>query len=247
MASGGVSSPTDRLTNTQFSLEELTAICQEAAAAGTYVAAHAYTPAAIRRALAAGCRSIEHGNWLDQETADMMVNTGAYLVPTTITYAALRREGVAAGMLPDLVAKVGEAVEKGLQSMALARSLGVKMCFGSDLLGDLHKYQSEEFLLRSQAGIPNSEIIAAATVICAELFQQEGRLGEVVPGAIADLILVDGDPLSDITCLAGGTASSSSSIVLVMKEGLLVKVPHSGLLDVNNQLLKQPIKQAGAV
>lgn len=61
-----------RLTNTQYSMEELTAIVQEAAAAGTYVAAHAYTPPAITRALAAGVRSIEHGNWLDEDTAGLM-------------------------------------------------------------------------------------------------------------------------------------------------------------------------------
>ncbi|KAF6264221.1 hypothetical protein COO60DRAFT_1698458 [Scenedesmus sp. NREL 46B-D3] len=242
MASGGVSSPTDRLTNTQFSIEELTAICQEAAAAGTYVAAHAYTPPAIKRALSAGVRSIEHGNWLDEGTAGLMANLGAYLVPTTVTYAALQREGVAAGMPAELVAKVGEAVQQGLRSMAVARSSGVKMCFGSDLLGALHKHQCEEFLLRSQAGIPAAEIVAAATLHCAQLFNKERELGELLPGAAADVILVDGDPLQDIVgCLAGSSSSSgsggSSNIALVIKDGLLAKVPHVGLLDINRQLV----------
>lgn len=85
---------------------------QEAEAAGTYVAAHAYTPPAITRALAAGVRSIEHGNWLDADTAELMAADGAFLVPTTVTYQALQREGVAAGMAGELVAKVGEAVSK---------------------------------------------------------------------------------------------------------------------------------------
>ncbi|WIA11160.1 hypothetical protein OEZ85_011297 [Tetradesmus obliquus] len=247
MASGGVASPTDRLTNTQFSLEELTAICQEAEAAGTYVAAHAYTPPAIKRALSAGVRSIEHGNWLDEETASLMANLGAYLVPTTITYAALQREGVAAGMPQELVDKVGEAVKQGQRSMAVARSCGVKMCYGSDLLGALHKYQSEEFLLRTEAGMSAPELVAAATLHCAQLFNKEGELGELLAGAAADLILVDGDPLQDIACLAGsssdGSSSSSSSgggsnIPLVIKDGLLAKVPHVGLLDVNRQLVR---------
>eukprot|EP00877_Chromochloris_zofingiensis_P001778 jgi/Chrzof1/11600/Cz06g01200.t1 len=112
MASGGVSSPTDRLSNTQFSLEELRAIVEEAQAAGTYVCAHAYMPAAIKRALACGVRSIEHGNWLDEECAQMLVDNGAFLVPTTITYAALQQDGVEAGMPAEQVAKVGAAVEK---------------------------------------------------------------------------------------------------------------------------------------
>lgn len=93
-------------------MDELTAIVQEAEAAGTYVAAHAYTPAAITRALAAGVRSIEHGNWLDEDTAQLMAADGTFLVPTTVTYQALQREGMAAGMAADLVAKVGEAVSK---------------------------------------------------------------------------------------------------------------------------------------
>ncbi|KAF8068175.1 hypothetical protein HT031_001861 [Scenedesmus sp. PABB004] len=221
MASGGVASPTDRLTNTQFSLEELTAICEEAAAAGTYVAAHAYTPKAIARALAAGARSIEHGNWLDADTAATMANCGAWLVPTTVTYAALAREGEAGGMPAALVAKVGAAVEQGQRSMALARDAGVRMAFGSDLLGAMHRCQSEEFLLRSAAGIPAPELVAAATLNCAQLFMQEGVLGEVVPGAAADLVLVEGDPLADIACLVGG--GDGEGIRLVVKDGLLAK------------------------
>lgn len=101
-----------RLSNTQFSLEELRAIVEEAQAAGTYVCAHAYMPAAIKRALACGVRSIEHGNWLDEECAQMLVDNGAFLVPTTITYAALQQDGVEAGMPAEQVAKVGAAVEK---------------------------------------------------------------------------------------------------------------------------------------
>lgn len=231
MASGGVSSPTDRLTNTQYSMDELTAIVQEAAAAGTYVAAHAYTPPAITRALAAGVRSIEHGNWLDEDTAELMAADGAFLVPTTITYAALQREGVAGGMPAELVAKVGEAVSKGLQALAIARAANVKMAFGSDLLGAMHKYQSDEFLLRAQAGIPAQEILAAATVNCAELFMKQGELGELALGAAADLLLVEGDPLEDIAVL-----TNPNNIRLVIKAGLLAKVPNTDLLDVNKQL-----------
>jgi hypothetical protein len=101
-----------RLENTQFSLEELRAIVEEAEAAGTYVCAHAYMPSAIKRAVQCGVRSIEHGNWLDEECAQLMVTRGVFLVPTVVTYDALRKEGVAAGMSAYLVAKVGRAVEE---------------------------------------------------------------------------------------------------------------------------------------
>ncbi|KIZ07154.1 amidohydrolase [Monoraphidium neglectum] len=221
MASGGVASPTDRLTNTQFSLEELRAIVEEAEAAGTYVCAHAYKPSAIKRALQCGVRSIEHGNWLDEECAAMMVERGAFLVSTTVTYAALRRDGVKAGMAEALVAKVADAVEQGLASIRLARSAGVTLCFGSDLLGELHQHQSEEFLLRAQAGVTPVEAIQQATSNCARLFGLEDVLGAVAPGRRADLVLLSRDPSLDASALA----EPQSSVRLVIKEGLLAAVP----------------------
>lgn len=236
MASGGVSSPTDRLTNTQFSLEELRAIVEEAAAAGTYVCAHAYKPSAIKRALECGVRSIEHGNWLDEECATMMRERGAFLVPTTVTYAALRRDGVKAGMPAALVAKVADAVEQGLAAVALARREGVTMCFGSDLLGELHRHQSEEFTLRAQAGVTAPELIAAATSNCAKLFNLEDSLGAIEVGMAADLILVSSDPSSDIHAL-----TQQSNIRLVIKEGLLAAGPGGaqglGLAGFNKRLV----------
>ncbi|KAI8465274.1 MAG: hypothetical protein J3K34DRAFT_525499 [Monoraphidium minutum] len=231
MASGGVSSPTDRLTNTQFSLEELRAIVEEAEAVGTYVCAHAYKPSAIKRALECGVRSIEHGNWLDAECAALMVACGAFLVSTTVTYAALRRaggggdegerDGVAAGMPPDLVAKVADAVEEGIASMRLARGAGVAMCFGSDLLGELHKHQSEEFLLRALAGVTPPEAIEQATTNCARLFGMEASMGSIAPGMAADLTLWSADPSSSAAVLA----APAPHLRLVVKEGLLAAAP----------------------
>ena len=86
-------------------------------------------------------RSIEHGNMLDEECAEEMKARGAFLVSTTVTYHALREEGEAAGMAPELVKKVGDLVETGLQSIRIAEAHGVQICYGSDLLGDLHCHQ----------------------------------------------------------------------------------------------------------
>ncbi|GBF96931.1 peptidase M38 [Raphidocelis subcapitata] len=219
MASGGVASPTDRLTSTQFSLEELRAIVEEAQAAGTYVCAHAYKPSAIKRAIECGVRSIEHGNWLDRDTAALMASRGAFLVPTLVTYDALRRGGVGAGMARELVDKVADAVEQGQAAVALARSMGVKMAFGSDLLGELHKHQSEEFRLRAEAGVPAAELIEAATSRCAELFGLEETHGAIAPGRAADLVLLDSDPLGSPA--AAVLAASGAHVALVVKDGLV--------------------------
>ncbi|GFR47600.1 hypothetical protein Agub_g9335, partial [Astrephomene gubernaculifera] len=216
MASGGVASPTDRLTNTQFSEGEMRAIVEEAQAAGTYVCAHAYMPDAIRRAVACGVRSIEHGNYLDAGTAGLMAAKGTFLVPTLVTYQELARAGTAAGMPQELVGKVGNAVEAGLRSLAVAHTAGVTMCFGSDLLGDLHPAQASEFSLRARV-LPAAEVLRAATVNCARLFGMEYSLGRVHPGFRADLLLLQPgvDPLSDVGVLA---AAGGAAVAAVFKE-----------------------------
>lgn len=216
MASGGVSSPTDRLTNTQFSLGEVRAIVDEAKAAGTYVCAHAYTAEAIERAIECGVRSIEHGNYLDEKTAKLMSEKGGILVPTLVTYSALRECGEQAGMKPELVQKVGDLVESGLRSLKIASEAGVTMCFGSDLLGALHSRQLEEFAIRGKV-LPARQVVEAATINCAKLFGMEGQIGEFKLGCFADLILVDGNPYQDVACM------EEHNIKLVMKEGVVVK------------------------
>ncbi|EFJ39607.1 hypothetical protein VOLCADRAFT_108565 [Volvox carteri f. nagariensis] len=168
-----------RLTNTQFSEAELKAIVEEAGAAGTYVCAHAYTPAAIQRAVKCGVASIEHGNYLDEYTARLMSHRRVFLVPTLVTYREIVRHGTAAGM-PEvwrsgsggsckLVAKVGDAVDAGLRSLSIADKAKVPMCFGSDLLGNMHPAQAGEFELRARV-LPSASILRSATVNCAALF-----------------------------------------------------------------------------
>ncbi|KAG2482174.1 hypothetical protein HYH03_018874 [Edaphochlamys debaryana] len=223
MASGGVASPTDRLTNTQFGVAELAAIVEEAAAAGSYVCAHAYTPPAISRAVQAGVRSIEHGNYLDEPTARLMADKGVFLVPTLVTYQELARGGAAAGMPRELVAKVGDAVEAGLRSLGVAAAAGVTMVYGSDLLGDLHPAQAGEFALRCRV-LPSAEVLRSATFNAAQLFGMEHSLGRIAPGFDADLLLLAPgvDPLTDAAALA---APGGAAVAAVWKGGLLAKAP----------------------
>lgn len=202
MASGGVASPNDPIGNTGYSMDELRAIVDEAEAWQTYVMAHAYTPKAIRRAVEAGVRTIEHGNLIDEPTAELMKARGAYVVPTLITYDALSAEGAALGLPPASIAKIDGVRGAGRDAVALLQRVGVKMGYGSDLLGEMHRHQSQELRLRAEILGP-LETLRSATTVAAEILQREGQLGVVAPGALADLLVVDGDPLQDIGVLVG--------------------------------------------
>ena len=200
MASGGVSSTTDRLDSTQFSMEELRASVEEAEAANIYVMAHAYTARAINRALEAGIRSIEHGNYLDQSSCDLFKQHEAYFVPTLATYFALPKEGLAAGLHPSMVAKIGDTLDRGLEALELAHNSGVSNAYGPDLHGELQKWQIHEFALRREVvGIANA--LRSATSDAARLLNMEGQVGTLAPGAFADVLLLDQDPLEVLDTL----------------------------------------------
>ena len=202
MASGGVASPTDPIWNLQYSHEEMRAIVEEAHGWRTYAMAHAYTPEAISRAVRAGVRSIEHGNLIDAETAALMAREGAYLVPTLVTYFKIEELGRALGFPEASQRKVHDVLEAGLASLEIARSAGVSLGFGTDLLGETHPYQSDEFAIRARVLSP-AEIVRSATVVNAEILERSGELGVVAPGARADLLVVDGNPLENLSLLAG--------------------------------------------
>ena len=214
MAGGGVSSPTDPIDGTQFSLEELRAAVEEAEAANLYAMAHAYSPRAVTRAVQAGVRSIEHGNLIDEATARVMKSHGAYLVPTLSTYAALAEEGQRLGWSAAMLDKLQGVHDRGLEAVKIARAEGVPVVFGTDLLGHMHSRQSGEFALRAAALTP-TEVLQSATSIAARLMGQERHIGHIVPGAWADLLLVDGDPTQDMAVLG----NPERNICLLMQGG----------------------------
>jgi imidazolonepropionase-like amidohydrolase len=218
MASGGVASPTDPVWNLQYSEDEIRAVVWEARAWRTYVMAHAYTPEAIVRCVRNGVRSIEHGNLLDRETAALMAREHAFLVPTLVTYEALHREGKQWGLPQVSIDKIKDVREAGLQSLEYARAAGVKMGFGTDLLGETHHYQSLEFSIRAQVLSP-FEVLQSATTVNAELLQRPGELGVLTPGALADMLVVDGNPLNDLSLLQ----EQGKHLLLIMKGGKLFK------------------------
>jgi imidazolonepropionase-like amidohydrolase len=201
MVSGGVSSQADPLEATQYRLDEIAAACEVADHWGSYVAAHAYTAEAVIRAVGQGVRTIEHGNMIDAEAAAAMARHGAFLVPTLVAYDGLKRRGKQFGLSDYSLAKNEVVLAAGSRSIGLAKEAGVEIGFGTDLLGQLQIDQSREFLIRGAFEQP-IEVLRSALLVNAKILRQEGQLGELVPGAYADLLIVEGDPTRDLSVLA---------------------------------------------
>jgi imidazolonepropionase-like amidohydrolase len=218
MAGGGISSPNDPIDGTQFSVEELRAAVEEAEAANRYALAHAYSPRAVTRAVQAGVRSIEHGNLVDEATVREMKRHGTWLVPTLSTYVALAEEGTRLGWSEAMLAKLEVVRSRGLQALALARAEGVPVAFGTDLLGHMHGRQNGEFTIRG-AVQPAVEVLQSATIVAARLMGREREIGQLVPGACADLLVVDGDPTQNLSPLA----DPDRGIRLLMQGGRVVR------------------------
>jgi imidazolonepropionase-like amidohydrolase len=214
MLSGGVASPHDHIDSLQTSDDEIHAAVSEATAAGRYVVGHAYTSAAIERGLRAGVRSIEHGNLMEPSTVPLFLEHDAFYVPTLVTYSAMATDGAALGLPPASLAKNQEVLDAGLNVLDMTASAGVNVAFGTDLLGDMHRRQNEEFTIRAQVQKP-ADILRSATTVAARLIRREHELGQVEVGFLADLLLVNGDPLHDVSVLA----APEKSLRLVMKAG----------------------------
>jgi imidazolonepropionase-like amidohydrolase len=217
--SGGVVSPNDPLNSLQYTHEELAAVVREAESWGTYVAAHAYSAAAITHAVSAGIRTIEHGNLLDASAARLMAERRAYLVPTLVTYEAMRSRGASLGLSPFSMEKLATVFAAGMRSIELANSAGVRIGLGTDLLGELHSQQSEELTLRARIQ-SLLDVLRSATLVNAEILGESGRLGVIKAGAAADLIAVNGDPLVDLTLLQ----QQGRHLDLIVKDGDIHKL-----------------------
>jgi imidazolonepropionase-like amidohydrolase len=218
MASGGVASPTDPMWMNQYREDEVRAIVNECAERRTYVSAHCHPASAVRRSVEFGVRCVEHGTMIDRETADFVAERGAFIVPTMAIIFSLMEQGEKIGLPSESQEKIKVAYADALNGMDLMRQAGVKIGFGTDLLGDLYLQQAREFTIRSEVFSP-LEILRQATSGSAEILMEEGRLGCVAEGAHADLIVVDGDPLTDITLLA----KDGQALSLIMRAGEIVK------------------------
>ena len=217
MAGGGVATPTDPIDMVQYTEAELRAAVEEAASRHTYAFAHAYVPEAIIRAARAGIRSIEHGNLIDGAAAAVMAEHGCYLVPTLVVYDQVAQFGRALNFPAESLAKLDRVITAGYAAIETALSAGLPLGFGTDLLGETHDAQSREFLLRAKVQSA-ADVIRSATTVNAEILQRPAELGVIAPGAFADLLLVDGNPLYDIALLDG----QGDHLDLIVRGGAIV-------------------------
>jgi imidazolonepropionase-like amidohydrolase len=201
MGSGGVASPTDPIWMNQYREDEIRAIVGECTERRTYVSAHCHPASAVRRCVEFGVRGIEHGTLIDDATARFVAERGAFIVPTLVILYALVELGRALGFPPQSQEKAEFAQRQALAGLESMRRAGVKVCFGTDLLGSTYTQQCREFTLRREVFTP-VELLRQATSTAAEMLMMQGRIGCVAPGAHADLLVVDGDPLADIGLLA---------------------------------------------
>jgi imidazolonepropionase-like amidohydrolase len=176
-----------------------------------------YTPKGILNALRAGVRSIEHGNFLDEESAAAMRRDGAFFVPTLTTYTLISAHGEAQGIPRKMIAKIDQAKAGGLESLKVAQAAGLEIGSGSDVLGAMQPFKALELGLKAQ-GLGAHAAILSATRTNARLFGMEDEIGSVEEGKRADVILVDGQPLDDIAVL-----QDARNVLLVMRDGVVYK------------------------
>jgi len=218
MLSGGIASPNDPLESIQFRIDEIEAAVGEATRWGAYVGAHAYSNESIVRGVGHGIRTIEHGNFLEHSGAELMKERDAFLVPTLITYEMNKRLGPASGKSAAALRKNDIVHHAGLQSLDLCRSVGVSIGYGTDLMTYTQKYQTDGLAIQAQVQ-SNAEVIRSATIVNAQILRQDGKLGELIPGAFADLLVVDGDPLKNL----GIFKDEGPNLVAIMKDGRFIK------------------------
>jgi imidazolonepropionase-like amidohydrolase len=223
MGGGGVSSPHNPIESIQFTEAELHAAVEAAENWGTYVAVHAYTPAAVRRAVAAGVKCIEHGQLIDEPTAKLLADKGIWWSLQPLTYDA----DVFARMSPVSQKKALEVFAGTENAYKLAKKYNVKTAWGADILGDAGAASRQgQYLAMMVRWYTPAEALKMATADNGELMALSGfinpypgKLGVVEAGALADLLLVDGNPLEDIDLVA----NPDKNFVVIMKDGKIYK------------------------
>ena len=218
MGGGGVASPGDKLIHPQYSLEEIAAIVDEAERCGRYVMAHIYSDIGVRRAVEQGVRSVEHGNFLTKDTAKVMAERNAHLVPTLVTYEADAKYGPSFGWTEENASKNAEVLASGLTSLENALSNGVNVGYGTDLCWSPKSYQGDGLLIHQEV-CGAVEALRHCTVNNARIIRMEGEVGEITPGAHADLVILDTNPLVSLECFS----QNANSVVAVLKAGQPVR------------------------
>ena len=215
LATGAVLTSGTNPGEPELTEEEMRAAVEEAEARGTHVAAHAHGAEGAKRAIRAGVRSIEHGCLIDDETIDLMVDRGTYLVADMFDGDWMLQEGPRLGYSDEVLQKTEMTNDAQRENFAKAVKAGVKIAFGTDSGIYPHGMNAKNLAFHVRFGQTPMEAIRSATVVSAELLGWEDRVGSLQPGRFADLIAVEGDPVDDVTVL--------EDIPFVMKGGEIVK------------------------
>jgi imidazolonepropionase-like amidohydrolase len=214
-ATGGVLSLGDNPQHSQYTLEEMKAIVADAHRLGRKVAAHAHGAEGIRWAVEAGVDSIEHGSYIDDSGIAAMKEHNTYLVPTLYLGDWMVDNAGLTHLPPPLLAKAREVIPAARKNIARAFAAGVKVALGTDAAVYPHGLNAHEFEVMVRLGLTPLQSIQAGTLNAADLLGWSGKVGTLEPGAWADIVAVDGDPLKDITTL--------QRVKFVMKGGEVVK------------------------
>jgi imidazolonepropionase-like amidohydrolase len=218
MTSGGIASPTDPFDSVQYTAGEIRAATVETDHRKTYATAHAYQPEAISLAIENGVQCIEHGNLVDATTAARMAELRVTMVPTLVTFQAMAEIGAKVGLPERNVSKNRGVFESGQRSIEIARRAGVELGFGTDLLGEAQPWQNREFANRVELE-PARDVLDSMYRVNPRLCRLEGEIGQIVPGAFADLVISNVDPLEDLAALA----DAEQSLVVIIAEGRIIK------------------------
>lgn len=217
MAGGGAASPTDAVEDPQYTVEELAAAVYEARAVRKYVCAHVYVPEGIINCVKAGVKSVEHGNFMDEESASLMKESDVFLVPTPAIFEMASRYGRQNGAREEMLEKINVVRDVGAQSLEIAKSVGVRIASGTDVYGPYA--EGRALSLELQANVLGAmESLICATRNNAELFGIVDEVGTLEAGKIADVIVVDGDPIEDIKIL-----QDQDNVQVVIQSGKVVK------------------------
>ncbi|KAH9889451.1 hypothetical protein C8Q73DRAFT_747893 [Cubamyces lactineus] len=200
MCGGGVASPTDAIETVQFTAEEIRAITTTCTQMGNkHTTAHAYTDASVLHAIHNGVRGIEHGNLISRDTAKLMAEKGIFLTPTLACYGIMVRPPFEDFLPPEGKVKNEQVMARGLDALKIADEEGVTICYGSDLLTSMHALQTEEFTVRSSV-LASPKVLQHATTNAARMLGDD-KLGRIAEGCYADLLILDANPLEDVTVL----------------------------------------------
>jgi imidazolonepropionase-like amidohydrolase len=217
-ATGGVLSFAKSGDNPQFMEDEIRAVVETARDYGYKVAAHAHGKEGMRRAIAAGVDSIEHGTYMDEELFKLMREKGTWYVPTITAGVFVSEKSREPGYYPEIVRPKAQRIGALIQGTAgRAHAAGVKIAFGTDAGVFPHGDNAREFVLMTEAGIPADYALQAATKHAAELLGETENLGSLEPGKFADVVAVAGNPLEDIALMR--------DVRFVMKGGEVVRAP----------------------